>query len=203
MTCRHLLHHSHNSGWSHVPSSVAPAAGQKTEHGNDHSNLVHAHTTPTDHQTTSKPRSHCSNKQQLNTHILTWLYPIAAAAGTNHPTQKTRNPSRKKPPNTRYQFPSTLVAVTDLQNFKPPKKPGLKSGSRNCWNFLPTRECESVTRAWIWKIEQVLAKNAMREKKMSQMRGAPVLVADEGRRDCVLYSRKQIYFSGLVPAALP
>lgn len=51
-----------------------------------------------------------------------------------------------------------------------------------------------MMRVWIRKMEQVLVKNAMREKQMSHIR-APVLVATERRRRLRLILQEAIYFS--------
>lgn len=131
MTCHHLLHHSHNSGWSHAPSSVAPAAGQKTAHTHTH----HTNRSSTHRrQPIFKPRSHCSNKQQLN--LTTSLKPNPHLIILHHRCcrdetpaaryTKTQKSSRKKKEllrtlGDRCQIPSPQVACTDLRNFKPQK----------------------------------------------------------------------------------
>lgn len=145
MTCHHLLHHSHNSGWNHAPSSVAPAAGQKTAHTYTHQQINN--TSSTNHFQTSIPLlkqttnsiNHITQTGSSPDYTPSPLLPGRDTRSALHKDSEILHERKLRTLGDRCQIPSTLVAFTDLRNFQAPKKPGLKSGSPNSRNFLPTR----------------------------------------------------------------
>ena len=74
----------------------------------------------------------------------------------------------------RCQIPSTLVACTDLRNFKPQKAWPKKRIPKFLQLFGQPVDLRLVMRVWICKMEQVLVKNAMREKQMRQIKSTGV-----------------------------